>query len=858
MTIDRDHPQKVRRPGDTLPRLPTSLIVRPRLYALLQELAPVTIVRTLQGFGKTTLVAGWLESLERSVFVPIWVSLTADLVSREQFASHLKRQMNAAGLSSDADPPTPPLTEFDDALSAIGGNRRVVLAIDNLAYLTDDDLAADLITLVQRHENLHLVLCMRAPHPIERLASGAVDVSTLQTEDLQLTVTEVSELADAMGVAVSHELATQMHAEVGGWVAPLRLMIGSVRRGLPWQTVAEEYIRNTAMPSGREKAFVDSLMRYSLAERLDVAMVRDLAEPFDTGALDAVRVMERPGLLERRYVDGREVFVFPAALKRLLREGMLRKPEAARAFHRRLALWFAESADDADSVLAFHHAIAGEDFELAYRVWSDHVLAMDMIRPELVARALTMAPPNLLERFPAMGVTKAVASVIPRDSDIDSRVATVRALVDASNRVVAAGTDGLQLPDLLYVAAGHLIGLRLAGRFDDATAYGDHVAEQAANRRTTQNPAPALTSWLDLQRGLNSTLQGDHDTAIGHYRRAWGHAQLGGPSYVAPSVAANLAMTHTLRGEPARARVWAGRYVSQSSSTYWSDHLVGIGAHIAAAIRAMDQLDQEGAKAELAVLGDGSDALDLWPYVVHVNARYGLLFGDSHDALFSLNRAVQAHEPASRNAGVAANLIAGARADLLTAGDGAQLARSILVDLDHDNPSFGIPFARLLLLSGEPGTARGVTARLLGRGVLAPRDRLDALIIDASAAARIGDHGEASDRIKNAWTIADETEIRSAFATLAATDRDTLGIELPGATTFRPPYPDHASVVRLSPREQSLLEALSRTTSRNEIAQQQFVSVNTIKTQLAKLYMKLGTTTRQDTIVKAQQLGLLS
>ena len=89
-------------------------------------------------------------------------------------------------------------------------------------------------------------------------------------------------------------------------------------------------------------------------------------------------------------------------------------------------------------------------------------------------------------------------------------------------------------------------------------------------------------------------------------------------------------------------------------------------------------------------------------------------------------------------------------------------------------------------------------------------------------------------------------------------DREALSSVVPEAMALRPAYPDHATLVRLSPREQSLLEALSRTTSRIEIAQQQFVSVNTIKTQLAKLYSKLGTTTRQDTIVKAQQLGLLS
>jgi LuxR family maltose regulon positive regulatory protein len=830
----------------------------------LQELAPVTVIRTMQGFGKTTLVTAWLESLSPANFIPIWVSLTAGLGTRDQFGAHLRRQLEGADLldvTAAALQPTPPLVEFDEILVGVAGDRKLILVIDNLAYLTDEHLAADLVTLVQRHRNLHLVLCTRAFHPIERLAIGAVAVSILQTEDLQLTVPEIRQLADAMGVTMGEGEGEQMHAEIGGWIAPLRLMLESMRSGLPWQAVAEDYIRNTALPSDREKAFVDSLMHYSLAERLDVAMVRDLAEPGDTGALDAVRVMERPGLLERRYVDGREVFVFPETLRRLLREGMTREPDIARAFHRRIAVWFARNCDDADAALAFHHAIAGEDFELAYRVWCDHVLAMDMTRPELVAQSLRSIPTGILEQFPGMAVTKAVAAAIEGDSDVDARMTTVRALVDASNRVVAAGIQDLSLSDLLYVAAGHMIGMRQAGRFDDAVTFGEQVTERAARLRTARDPAHALTSWLDLQQGLSSTLQGDHDAAIGHYLRAWERAQLGSRSYVAANAAANLAMTHTLRGETLRARVWGDRHAQLSFGSYWSDHLVGIGAHVAAALRALDELDKETAKAELALVGDGSDALDLWPFIAHVNAQYGLIFGDPRNALSMLNRAVLAHPSASRNAGVAVELIARARADLLTAANRAQRARLIVMHGDRDRPSYGIPLARLLLLSGEPGKARGLAAGLLANSRLPLRDRLDALLADAAAAARMGDGRDASARIEHARFLADETGILSAFASLTAVDRDALAVLLTRAgqiPNLRPVFPDHVALVDLSPREQLLLETLATTPSRREIAQQLFVSVNTVKTQLANLYAKLGTTTRDETVLKAQQLGLLT
>ena len=92
-------------------------------------------------------------------------------------------------------------------------------------------------------------------------------------------------------------------------------------------------------------------------------------------------------------------------------------------------------------------------------------------------------------------------------------------------------------------------------------------------------------------------------------------------------------------------------------------------------------------------------------------------------------------------------------------------------------------------------------------------------------------------------------------------DRDALAVLLTRAgqiPNLRPVFPDHVALVDLSPREQLLLETLATTPSRREIAQQLFVSVNTVKTQLANLYAKLGTTTRDETVLKAQQLGLLT
>jgi LuxR family maltose regulon positive regulatory protein len=70
-------------------------------------------------------------------------------------------------------------------------------------------------------------------------------------------------------------------------------------------------------------------------------------------------------------------------------------------------------------------------------------------------------------------------------------------------------------------------------------------------------------------------------------------------------------------------------------------------------------------------------------------------------------------------------------------------------------------------------------------------------------------------------------------------------------------FPDRVELVDLTKREQRLLEALVTTGSRGEIASQLFLSVNTVKSQCAALYRKLGVATRADAILKGRQLGLL-
>jgi LuxR family transcriptional regulator, maltose regulon positive regulatory protein len=70
------------------------------------------------------------------------------------------------------------------------------------------------------------------------------------------------------------------------------------------------------------------------------------------------------------------------------------------------------------------------------------------------------------------------------------------------------------------------------------------------------------------------------------------------------------------------------------------------------------------------------------------------------------------------------------------------------------------------------------------------------------------------------------------------------------------PEPDGAHHTGLTPAELRLLPLLATHLSFREIAQQLFVSRNTIKTQAISVYRKLGVSSRSEAVAEAQRLGL--
>jgi LuxR family maltose regulon positive regulatory protein len=294
--------------------------------------------------------------------------------------------------------------------------------------------------------------------------------------------------------------------------------------------------------------------------------------------------------------------------------------------------------------------------------------------------------------------------------------------------------------------------------------------------------------------------------------------------------------------------------------------LIGIGGHVAAGFLALDQLDEPGTVAALEHLGDGSTPVELWPFVAFFDAPHALHFGDPRIALASLEAAEQAHDPALSDNGAAAVLLARSRADLFIAIGQGQRAQQLLLSQPAASPVLAVPAARIQLLAGDHAAARNVAARWLWDPALSTRERLDLLLVISTAAVRMGEPEAAVPLVRQALIVYRKTGLLRPFATVPAGDLKELfrlaGSELESRDAAkiegRPPvYPGRIALIDLTRRERSVLAALADTASRQEIADELYVSLSTVKSQLGSLYRKLGTTTREDTLLAAHQLGVL-
>ena len=240
MALDVEHSLSLMQTKLYRPRNRSDVIPRTRLLDRLNAglSGKVTLVSAPAGFGKTTLLAQWLQTIDRPT---AWLSLDEHDNEPRVFVHSLTAALQSA--FSEAFQATVSLLEAPRFPSV---DHVVTLFINDLADVPDDVVlvlddyhlihTSEIHTLLDRliehsPHQLHLVLVTRSdpPLPLARWRARG-HLNDLRHSDLRFTLEETEAfLTRDLGSVAAHESAVALEERTEGWIAVLRLAALSLR-----------------------------------------------------------------------------------------------------------------------------------------------------------------------------------------------------------------------------------------------------------------------------------------------------------------------------------------------------------------------------------------------------------------------------------------------------------------------------------------------------------------------------------------------------------------------------------------------------------------------------------------------------
>ena len=278
------------------PPIQTDFIPRPQLLEQLDgwQQRPLTLVSAPAGYGKSTLVSSWIESLDDPA---AWLSLDENDNDLELFLTYFLACVQTSfpnavdeTLALIGSAELPPLRVLSNSLVNELDHlpQRFVLVLDDYHVISEskiDELLSELLKHPPRP--LHLVIVTRTGTPINlNRLRGLGLVNEIRTQQLRFSMTETVELLkQLLQVEVDKEAASLLEEKTEGWVTGIRLAALSMRH----RDNAQEILRHLSTESRYVTDYLISEVRSALKpEVLDFLVKTAVLDRFCAPLCDAV------------------------------------------------------------------------------------------------------------------------------------------------------------------------------------------------------------------------------------------------------------------------------------------------------------------------------------------------------------------------------------------------------------------------------------------------------------------------------------------------------------------------------------------------------------------------------------------
>lgn len=368
--------------------------------------------------------------------------------------------------------------------------------------------------------------------------------------------------------------------------------------------------------------------------------------------------------------------------------------------------------------------------------------------------------------------------------------------------------------------------------------------------------------WL-LQAGLTYESGGDWGRARHAYLLGWRYQDEDSLGFCGRDIASRLAVLGALAQDRHDTRKWLdrGRATPMRSNSY----AAGTESRLAMCelVLAVDVLDLERATEIHGRIEAPTERFEFFHHLLWAHVHYLGTYGRAVEALELIQDTVAVWREMIEGDGIHASIVATIRANVLLGVGQHANADRVLRATPGTTAELLLARARVLALRGDWAGALGLAGML---PLSSPRRlRLPQWLLEAVCLLRLGRLEEAAARFAHVTREVDG-ELR-VLSSVPSEDVEALVALVPSAEPLLTQWQAHgltglyrfpAPGAGLTERESVVLDRLVRGQTLKQIAAEEVVSVNTVKTQVRSLYAKFGVRSRQDLVVEAQRWGFVA
>jgi LuxR family transcriptional regulator, maltose regulon positive regulatory protein len=896
----------------TVPRAHPERLHRSRLVEELDKgmARDLVLVCTPAGFGKTTLLADWAQSVKWPL---AWLSLDADDNDPVRFWRYVVAALDRAGLAVGEDVSSPLASPSETS------GQGLVTALINELEASSDELVVVLddyhviesasihnsVAFLQGHlpPQLHLVIAGRSdpPLPLARLRAAG-RLAELRAADLRFSPEESTAfLQDLWRLDLSPEAVATLDSRTEGWAVGLQLAALSLQGRPDVDTFLHaftgthryvlDYLSEEVFErqSDRVRKF---LLQSSILKRLSGSVCD--AVTGDSNGQAMLEELERANLFLIPLDEERRWYRFHHLFGDLLGARLQQDhPEMVPELHRRAATWSEQHGVVDDAI---RHALASGDSRWASRLAEERVdETLRRGESALLERWLSALPDDAVQSRPALSLAQAL--MLFHVGRLDS----VERLLEHAERALdqeqepgefELPTDGGMVSEA--PAAIALLRAEVASARGDAEGTARHV-RLALSQMAEEEYGPRFWArWLMAAADWMSGRLGDAEPA---FSEVLVEARAAPASYPMMSTCFTLGRVQSARGRlRAALRTYREglRFAEEGGRFAMTYHAAEAHLGIARVLYERNELDKALRHVSMAI-EFGQQVVDLTTPVLGLVTLAWIrqAMGEADSALDAMDEACRMRP---RPEVVALwNPAPAERARLLiTQGRASEAARLSEERGLKENDDLAYPserdylvLARVLLAQSEPVRALGLLDRL---DTLATSQGRMGSVIEISALRSLalqagGDHRGALAVLGDALSQARPEVYIRVFADegrpMAALLRSLVGVRRRGggaaATVAEQEHIDRlirafgptgqgdkdagamtGLIEPLTHRELEVLSLIAAGKRNRDIADELVVTLETVKKHASHIFDKLGATNRTEAVTQARELGLIS